>query len=64
MGRVSIGVGLGFRVSGFQCSDPGGVDNIQDHRAITSVIRRWHVSRFNWVVAAAGLHSHGLGFRV
>ncbi|CAE7236711.1 unnamed protein product [Symbiodinium natans] len=33
----------------------GGVDNIQDHRAITSVIRRWHVSRFNWVVAAAGL---------
>lgn len=29
----------------------GGVDNIQDMRAITSVIRWWHVSRFNWVVA-------------
>lgn len=27
-----------------------GVDNIQDARAVTSVVRKWHVSRFNWAV--------------
>eukprot|EP00931_Biecheleriopsis_adriatica_P003818 TRINITY_DN105579_c0_g1_i1.p1 TRINITY_DN105579_c0_g1~~TRINITY_DN105579_c0_g1_i1.p1 ORF type:complete len:812 (-),score=181.86 TRINITY_DN105579_c0_g1_i1:125-2527(-) len=37
-----------------QEDQPTRIDNIQNARAVTSVIRWWHVARFNWAVCIRG----------